>query len=271
MIKFFRKIRQKFLSPGLGAPSTTTGRVSKYLLYAIGEIILVVIGILIAIQINGWKIASDNRKLEEATLINLRRDLKDDIQDLSRVSSFKIIQKETCDRLIAYIVNPDIPVTDTTQFDNDVARLVYFILPSSNNTAFETAKSNGHINLIQNVSLVDDISKYYTNITLDQHITETKRFTNSFSESVLMKRYRIFNKNINALDGLDGSYLLPGYDYDSRFHFSADAFRRDLEVENYINSFSIRLKIGINYLENKRLWAEQLIDMINAEIESIHK
>ena len=45
MIKFFRKIRQKLL---------TENKFSKYLLYAIGEIFLVVIGILIALQINNW-------------------------------------------------------------------------------------------------------------------------------------------------------------------------------------------------------------------------
>tara|TARA_R110000744_G_scaffold97420_1_gene188243 strand:+ start:1859 stop:2056 length:198 start_codon:yes stop_codon:yes gene_type:complete len=43
MIKFFRKIRQKML---------TENKFSKYLLYAIGEIVLVVIGILIALQVN---------------------------------------------------------------------------------------------------------------------------------------------------------------------------------------------------------------------------
>tara|TARA_B110000902_G_C14119680_1_gene517680 strand:- start:177 stop:908 length:732 start_codon:yes stop_codon:yes gene_type:complete len=45
MIKFFRKIRQKLL---------TENKLRKYLIYAIGEIILVVIGILIALQINNW-------------------------------------------------------------------------------------------------------------------------------------------------------------------------------------------------------------------------
>ncbi|MFT7066002.1 MAG: hypothetical protein ACJAUO_001580, partial [Sediminicola sp.] len=50
MIKFFRKIRQKML---------TENKFSKYLLYAIGEIILVVIGILIALSINNW---NENRK-----------------------------------------------------------------------------------------------------------------------------------------------------------------------------------------------------------------
>ncbi len=55
MIKFFRKIRQNLLSEG---------KTGKYFKYAIGEIVLVVIGILIALQINNW---NENRKLEAKT------------------------------------------------------------------------------------------------------------------------------------------------------------------------------------------------------------
>jgi hypothetical protein len=46
MIKFFRQIRFKLME---------TGKTSKYFKYAIGEIVLVVIGILIALQINNWQ------------------------------------------------------------------------------------------------------------------------------------------------------------------------------------------------------------------------
>ena len=53
MIKFFRHIRQNLLSEGkTGKPA---GKAGRYLKYAIGEIILVVIGILIALQINNLK------------------------------------------------------------------------------------------------------------------------------------------------------------------------------------------------------------------------
>ena len=53
MLKLFRKIRQELLEKG---------KVQQYLLYAIGEIFLVVIGILIALQINNW---NENRKLKQ--------------------------------------------------------------------------------------------------------------------------------------------------------------------------------------------------------------
>ncbi len=61
MIKFFRNIRKDLLE---------TGKTSKYLKYAVGEILLVVIGILIALQINNWnegkKLENDKQKLMHA-------------------------------------------------------------------------------------------------------------------------------------------------------------------------------------------------------------
>ncbi len=69
MIKFFRKIRQKMI---------TENKFSKYLIYAIGEIILVVIGILIALQINNWKQLSFENELEKKYLKNLIVELKQD-------------------------------------------------------------------------------------------------------------------------------------------------------------------------------------------------
>src|SRR5210317_191848 len=70
MIKFFRKIRQKLL---------TENKISKYLLYAFGEIILVVIGILIALQINNW---NENRK-DKSKIVNYLSEISNDLdQDM---------------------------------------------------------------------------------------------------------------------------------------------------------------------------------------------
>jgi len=259
MINFFRQIRQRLL---------TENRFRKYLLYATGEIILVVIGILFAIQINAWRIEKENINLEKKTLNKIKIDLTDDINNLKSVTSFKVNQVITSERLIELFTDSTIQVTDTIQFENDVARLIYFILPSLNNTAFETAKNNGYINEISNDSLVELLSEYYTEITLYQHVTETKRFTNAFSELILMRKYRLFSKNINALDGLGGEYKLKHYKNDKRTLYSIDDFRHDIEVENYINAFIIRLNIGINYLKNKEMIARQLIKIIDNELIS---
>ena len=69
MIKFFRHIRQSMINQN---------RTKKYLLYAIGEIILVVIGILIALQINNWNEDQKSRKDERYVLTEVLKNLEED-------------------------------------------------------------------------------------------------------------------------------------------------------------------------------------------------
>jgi hypothetical protein len=75
MIKFFRKIRQNLLMEN---------KTGKYFKYAIGEIILVVIGILIALQINNWNTHRIERSKEDSYLVNLKRDLNNQMQMIER-------------------------------------------------------------------------------------------------------------------------------------------------------------------------------------------
>jgi len=76
MIKFFRKIRQNLLMEN---------KTGKYFKYAIGEIVLVVIGILIALQINNW----NEKRLQSQSLKNIytiiAEDLKNDIADINLI------------------------------------------------------------------------------------------------------------------------------------------------------------------------------------------
>jgi hypothetical protein len=74
MIHFFRKIRLKLLSQN---------RLSRYLIYAIGEIVLVVIGILIALQVNNWNIQRVNRKTEHKILLELKNEYTSNLLQLN--------------------------------------------------------------------------------------------------------------------------------------------------------------------------------------------
>ena len=74
MIKFFRKIRQRLLSQN---------RFSRYFVYAVGEILLVVIGILIALQVNNWNEERNQRQVELKYFYNLKNDLLADNESLN--------------------------------------------------------------------------------------------------------------------------------------------------------------------------------------------
>lgn len=87
MIKFFRKIRQQLLKEN---------KFSKYMLYAIGEIILVVIGILIALQINTWNTEKLLIDKEIKHLIEIDRDLKSNIENFEEL---KKVQSEVIEKI----------------------------------------------------------------------------------------------------------------------------------------------------------------------------
>jgi sensor domain CHASE-containing protein len=73
LFRFFRSLRQKLLAEN---------RVGRYLAYALGEILLVVIGILIALQVNTWNEDRVQRSREVKYLKNIRLDLEKDLASL---------------------------------------------------------------------------------------------------------------------------------------------------------------------------------------------
>ncbi|MBW2937136.1 hypothetical protein KXJ69_03400 [Aureisphaera sp. CAU 1614] len=147
MIKFFRKIRQKLLSEN---------KFSKYLLYAIGEIVLVVIGILIALQINNLNEEKKNREFEKEILIQIQENINIDklalkhiVNDFSKAitSSEKILQSDVSDK------NKDsikIWLGNIIMFDR--------FQPLTN--AYEVIKSKG-LDKISNKKLRFLLGKYY--------------------------------------------------------------------------------------------------------------
>ncbi|MBT8273486.1 MAG: hypothetical protein KJO77_06750, partial [Bacteroidia bacterium] len=96
MINFFRKIRYDLMG---------SRKTAKYLKYAIGEIILVVIGILIALQINNWNIANKDKKKEAVYLSKIETNLEDDIalyksimsQDSTMLDQLNILMRSLTD------------------------------------------------------------------------------------------------------------------------------------------------------------------------------
>jgi len=262
MIPFFRKIRKKMADDN---------RPLKYMRYAVGEIVLVVIGILIALQINTWNEERKDRKIEKTLLINVLKDLQSDIQEFNNVKNFKTSQNEACVRLLEYLIDTSKPLEDTIQFINDFQLVVYFIVPSSNSTAFDIAVSTGYLNNITSDGLVNELSNYFNSIHLEQHVTETKRFINAYNENSLIANYPMFSKHVMALDGQGGKYALERYRNDNRPVLQLQDIRGDMSLENYLNELSIRLTIGIIGLENEAEWAFGLIQKIQNELNSKNK
>jgi len=95
MIKFFRKIRYDLMEKN---------KTGKYLKYAIGEIILVVIGILIALSINNWNEGRKKSSLTKTYRLKLIEELDSDIKNLTFLDSMNLIYTS---RILNHISNND--------------------------------------------------------------------------------------------------------------------------------------------------------------------
>ena len=103
MLKFFRTIRKKLIEED---------NVRKYLLYAIGEILLVVIGILIALQVNNWNEERKAREAEQFLLTNLKEDFELRLDELLEFDAAREQVIDAIHELNLIIHNPDLLPAD---------------------------------------------------------------------------------------------------------------------------------------------------------------
>src|SRR5210317_565262 len=137
MIKFFRKIRQRLL---------LENKLSKYSLYAIGEILLVVIGILIALQINNQNDLRKERIREIHYLENIKTDLNINLLEMDRYLDNRTASIEGAKRIIAHFEGE--PITDYSAFNADGVRIYNWQKFWQNNNTFQELVNSGNLALI---------------------------------------------------------------------------------------------------------------------------
>ena len=161
MIKFFRRIRYDLME---------TGKTGKYLKYAIGEVILVVIGILIAVQINDW---NEHRKMVQNSETQLQKmilELETTKARMERLTTNKAQQYSygypalaeaiaNCDSLLKLtyvgITKDHLPFILKSRFFSGRSSL------NIQQDVFEQAKSNGQLNTLGSEKLVTAIKAYH--------------------------------------------------------------------------------------------------------------
>ena len=145
MIKFFRKIRQNLLMEN---------KTGKYFKYAIGEIVLVVIGILIAIQLNDWRNDSINAKQKQQVLLTLKTDFE---VSLTRLDTVYYHQEQSLwkFRKSRDLIDSINYVTDNTVLKENLRHGGYGYSYNPINGALRSAISSGDIHLIKNERLIE--------------------------------------------------------------------------------------------------------------------
>ncbi|MDH3245262.1 MAG: DUF6090 family protein [Saprospiraceae bacterium] len=185
MLKFFRKIRQKLL---------LDNKFSKYALYAVGEIFLVVIGILIALQINNWNTNKQETKELYSYLSNIRKNLQ---EDLTSVEEIKEWRESSIMRSKRYM--EVVHINELTFFDfNEILRPSHLVFRDfnfiSNTSGIEALKSSGFLRKLHSTSLAGKLNEYY-NI-----VNKILREENSLNNTI--ENLQIFTYNDNILQQL---------------------------------------------------------------------
>ncbi len=185
MIKFFRKIRYDYMG---------TGKTGKYLKYAIGEIVLVVMGILIALSINNWNHKQKEIEKESISLNNLVLDLEEQFELLEEYILIESNYYENGISILRHYAKHNGFVNMDSIYPklNSIATRKTF---NPINTTFIELKSTGNISLIQNENLKRSIIRYYH---------ELERTT-----------IVVTNNNTNLVDGIYNSILIKSTLYAS--------------------------------------------------------
>ena len=168
MIKFFRKIRKSLLSEG---------KTGKYFKYAIGEIVLVVIGILIALQINNWNEFRKERIVEsnilKEILVNLDRDIKS--LDLKINECNEFVTHST--KVLQHLQNKT-PITDSLKYHYSALIGHGNFQPTT--IAYENLKTKG-VDIITKESTRQAISELYS-ITYFTLVEDRRTVVRRFQE-----------------------------------------------------------------------------------------
>ena len=139
MIKFFRQIRQNLLMEN---------KTGKYFKYAIGEIVLVVIGILIALQINNWNELRKERTQEVVLLKQLQTEFK---RNLNQLDEKVFIRREILNSATALLSNIDSPDTRVKDsIDHHVAITIGY---TTFDPIVSDLSSSGGLKLLKNNNL----------------------------------------------------------------------------------------------------------------------
>ena len=117
------------------------GKTGKYLKYAIGEIVLVVIGILIALQINSWNDERKAKIVENNFFDNVLLDLEKDNENLNYYNRFHQKRIQYLDTLLTYVRNPN-RTMGIEKFGMYVEPLFYSVNATNYLTTFENSFSS---------------------------------------------------------------------------------------------------------------------------------
>ena len=253
MINFFRKIRRKLAADN---------KPIKYARYAIGEIALVMIGILLALQVNNWNEKRKNNVIEKETLISLKSDLESALLQLD----YKIIQNQgfkSNDSILLDIIHNKKSVS----IDSIEKLILGHIFSPGFDPELGTLNEilgTGKMEVIKNRTLRNHIS------TWNKYMDELSEVDEKLAHLDLQVKEPLYSKRIpmkNALHTYLKHISEPPIQYSkSNFEWNPEKLLQDIEFENMLSNYIIYSTIQHGRLLDIKQNINEMLELINQEI-----
>lgn len=245
MFRFFRQLRHRLLRDN---------RLGRYLFYALGEILLVVIGILIALQIDNWN-EDRKRKQQEIALLG---DMKTDLQEISRDLQFgKDMNLSTVTNFRTLLAAIDRDEPWSPKIDSASVFINYFHVPRFRRTTYESLKSQPGI--LTNERLKRSISDLYD-----------RRFT-YLTEDQLKIEWAIYNQQTLLYNGRYLRYKDEDSDAPVAYPVDFEKMKSDTGFINYLSSLVGFRKYGAEVYQGTIEGIDKVIGEIDREIADLEK
>lgn len=229
-------------------------KASGYLLYAIGEIVLVMLGILAAIQVDNWNEERKQNELSRKILKDIKADLEHNKQLLTETIDFNKYSKDNLKTIYKYVSN-EIP------FDSTVIKsfnTVYnWSAPYLSFSAYESLKSKG-IDIIGNTELKSAISKLFES-TFSYVIEDYDRAEWQLSETLRLPTFTKYVRFKNIGDNENENF--------KSYPVAPERMKQDTVFINILSQSIAFRGWGIGEYEDALTDTEDVIKLIEQELE----
>lgn len=250
------------------------GTKGNYLLYALGEITLIVVGILIAIQVDGWRESATNKKRVANYFALMANDLSDQLVEIDAQVKAELEILKDAEKLIRGY-NRDKRFVADEAFSGSLGNINNWRTFIRIDPTFEQLLVTGEVGLIENEQVKKQIFDYYHQLRkVEAVITENHQYVqSSFSPFVLRSSsHNLPNFQSNLYKKIvelgyvptNIDELLSDQSNDNQF-VQRNADRPDVKLELF-NSIKFRYRIAavhLSYLENLRSDTKKLAEEID--------
>lgn len=214
-------------------------KIRTYLLYAAGEIVLVVIGILIALQINNWNQQRIEYNQLQGYLNNISENIKDDLRSANQLN-FELDQVSNIVTNAAFMINSDkefYTAEDLTTY-RELIQIIGNVEPFTPDfSGFDALKSTGSISMLQGTDMEKLLFFYYKSVTLAQN-KEIRRINRieELQKEFFISDFGIRNSTIWTQQIVENGKVMDKYYKPLKETFTSPVFEA-IVLQGFFNSF----------------------------------